>query len=110
MITWAVSDGRHVVTANQNMSTVAADDPRFSPQGEMVLLTVRHGALVVTDRAPIGAWAQGAAFVGQDLVAGESIQDHRLHLFRIAGDRFVRLAPVTFENGGPAILGRAPGG
>lgn len=104
------ADGRHVVTANQNMSTVAADDPRFSPQGEMVLLTVRHGALVVTDRAPIGAWAQGAAFVGQDLVAGESIQDHRLHLFRIAGDRFVRLAPVTFENGGPAILGRAPGG
>jgi DNA-binding beta-propeller fold protein YncE len=102
------ADGRHVVTANQNMSTVAPDDPRYSPRSEMVLLAIRDRKLVVTDRAAIGAWAQGAAFVGDDIVAGESIEDGRLHLFRLTGDKFVRLDPVRFEHGGPAVFGRAP--
>lgn len=102
------SDGRYAVAANQNMSVIDPADPRYSPHGEVVLLAIRDRRLVVTDRATIGAWTEGAMFVTHDLIVAESISDGRLHLFRRTGDRLLRLDPVTFENGGPANLGRAP--
>ncbi|MFA6114716.1 MAG: hypothetical protein WC729_12005 [Sphingomonas sp.] len=103
------ADGGFVVTANQNMSTIDRADPRYSPDSEVVLLAIRDRRLVVVDRAKIGAWAQGAMFVSSDLIVAESIEDRRLHLFKRMNDRLVRLSPITFENGGPATLGRSPG-
>lgn len=103
------ADGRFVVTANQNMSTIDHSDPRYLPNGEVVLLTIRDRRLVVLDKAKIGAWAQGAVFVSGDIIAAESIEDRRLHLFKRVNDRLIRLDPITFESGGPATLGRSPG-
>lgn len=100
-------DGRFVVTANQNMSIIDPADPRYTSHSDVVLLAIRDRHLVVTDRAAIGAWAQGAMFVTADLVVAESIEDGRLHVFRRESDRLVKLDPVAFDHGGPAILGRA---
>ncbi|MEP7006482.1 MAG: hypothetical protein ABI810_10890 [Sphingomonas bacterium] len=100
-------DGRFVVTANQNMSTIDHADPLYSPNSEVVLLAIRDRKLVVTDRAKIGIWAQGAVFASDDLIAAESIADRRLHLFRRVEDRLVRMESIAFENGGPATLGRS---
>lgn len=102
------ADGRHAVAANQNMSVVDPADPRYSPQGEVVLLAIRDRRLVVTDRATIGGWVEGAMFIAADLIAAQSLGDGRLHLFRRAGDRLVALDPIVFENGGPTSFGRAP--
>jgi DNA-binding beta-propeller fold protein YncE len=101
------ADGRHVVTANQNMSTIDHADPLYAPYGEVVLLAIQDRKLVVKDRARIGPWAQGAVFLSADIIAAESIEDRRLHLFRLVDDRLVRLEPIAFENGGPATLGRS---
>ena len=101
------ADGRFVVTANQNMSTIDRTDPLYAPNSEVVLLAIRDRKLIVVDRAKIGIWAQGAAFAG-DLIAAESIADRTLHLFRRVDDRIVRLSPITFDIGGPATLGRSP--
>lgn len=102
------TDGRHAVVANQGMSLLDPADPRYVPQGDVVLLAIRDRRLVVTDRAMIGGWAEGAIFAGDDLVAAQSLADGRLHLFRRAGDRLVRLEPIVFEHGGPTSFGKAP--
>lgn len=101
------SDGLFAVTANQNMSTIDHADPLYSPNSEVVLLAIRDRKLKVLDRAKIGAWAQGAAFVSRDIIIAESIEDRRLHVFRRVNDRLVRLNPIIFEAGGPATLGRS---
>lgn len=101
------ADGRHAVTANQNMSVLDPADPRYSRHGEVVLLAIRDRRLVVTDRAAIGGWAEGVMFATVELVAAQSLSDGKLHLFRRDGDHLIRLDPIVFDNGGPASFGRA---
>lgn len=100
------ADGRWVIATTQNMTTVPADDPLYRPKGEAVLLGIEAGRLVPRDRAEIGGWGQGAAFVdGGSIAAFETILDRSLHVFRVDGGRLTRLPPVVFEAGGPASLG-----
>lgn len=104
------SDGRQVAAATQNMSTVAAADPRYAPASKVILLSIENRRLIRRAEAAIGAWSQGVAFVegGTTLVA-ESIVDKSLHVFRIVDDRLEAAGPpMRFESGGPASLGVSP--
>lgn len=101
------ADGRYAVASMQNGSTFDRADPRYNPDSELALLTIRDGRLAVVDRAPIGAWSEGLLFLDHDIIAAESVLDHRLHLFRRTGDKLVRLQEIEFPNGSPAVMGRS---
>lgn len=102
------ADGRYAVVSMQNGSTFDRADPRYKPNSELALLAIRNRHLVLLDRAPIGAWSEGLMFLDNDVIAAESVIDHRLHLFRRVGDKLTRLTPIEFPKGSPAAIGRAP--
>jgi len=102
------ADGKYAVVSMQNGSTFDRADPRYNPNSQLALLAIREGRLMALDRAPIGAWSEGLMFLDKDVIAAESVLDHRLNLFRRVGDKLTRLTPIEFANGSPAIIGRAP--
>lgn len=101
------ADGRFAAASMQNGSKFDRADPRYKANSELALLAIRDGKLSVVDRAPIGPWSEGLLFLDHDIIAAESILDHRLHLFRRVSDKLVRLTDIEFPNGGPVSIARS---
>lgn len=101
------TDGRYVVVATQNMSTVARSDPFFSEHSEVVLFKIEGRRLQRQADAKIGGWAQGVEFLGDSrTLFAQSMNDRSLHFFKIENDQLRPAAPpMRFEHGAPAAYG-----
>jgi len=101
------ADGRYAVTTVQNMSNRPSSHPLYSPHSLVVLLRVEDGHLRRVDEAPIGAWAEGVAFVGDSrTLLAQSIVDRAIYRLHIEKDALVKAGPpVVFDHGAPVGIG-----
>lgn len=101
------ADGRYAAATVQNMSNRPSDHPLYSPHSLVVLLRVEGRRLRHVAEAPIGAWAEGVAFLddSRNLLA-QSIVDRAIYRLRIERGALVSAgAPIRFDNGAPVGIG-----
>jgi DNA-binding beta-propeller fold protein YncE len=108
------ADGRYAVATVQNMSNRPASHPLYSPHSLVVLLRVEGTHLRRVDETPIGAWAEGVAFLDDSrTLLAQSIVDRAIYRLRIQDDALVTAgAPIVFGHGAPVgigVQGRAGG-
>jgi DNA-binding beta-propeller fold protein YncE len=101
------ADGRYAVATVQNMSNRPASHPLYSPHSLVVLLRVEGKHLRRVDEAPIGAWAEGVAFLGDSrTLLAQSIVDRAVYPLRIQDGALVKAGPpIMFDNGAPVGIG-----
>jgi DNA-binding beta-propeller fold protein YncE len=106
------ADGRYAVATVQNMSNRPVDHPLYSPHSLVVLLRVENRHLRRVDEAPIGAWAEGVAFLDDSrTLLAQSIVDRAIYRLRIEHDALVKAGPpIVFDNGAPVGIGVQRGG
>jgi hypothetical protein len=78
-----------------------------SPHSLVVLLRVEGRHLRRVDEAPIGAWAEGVAFLDDSrTLLAQSIVDRAIYRLRIRDDALVAAGPpIVFDNGTPVGIG-----
>lgn len=101
-------NGRWVVAAVQNMSTVPKSSPFHSPESRVVLLKVDGKRLVRTSEAAIGGWAQGVGFLDDSrTVFAQSALDRSVRFLRVDAES-LRVSPIpqiVFSDGAPVAYG-----
>ena len=99
-------DGRHAAAALQNMSTVARSHPLHSAHSRLVVLAIESGRLRPVAAAEFGGWAQGVGFLDDArTVFAQSMNDHRMHVFRLDGETLAPLPGLSFPSGSPVAYG-----
>jgi len=101
------ADGRYAVTTVQNMSNRPSSHPLYSPHSLVVLLRVEGRHLRRVDEAPIGAWAEGVAFLDDSrTLLAQSIVDRAIYRLRIEDGALVTAGPpMVFDKGAPVGIG-----
>ncbi len=99
-------DGRHAAAALQNMSTVPRAHPLHSTHSRLVVLAIESGRLRPVADAEFGGWAQGVGFLDDSrTVFAQSMNEHRVHVFRLEGEALTPRPDLSFKTGSPAAYG-----
>ncbi len=102
-------DGRMLAVASQDGTTRPTGSPFRHDHGKLVLFAVDGMHLKRITEAPIGHWSQGVVFSrdGRTLLV-QCMGDRQIDVFRLAGARLVRGAPLSFSAGPAAIQASWP--
>lgn len=99
-------DGRHAAAALQNMSTVARSHPLHSAHSRLAVLAIESGRLRPVADVEFGGWAQGVGFLDDArTIFAQSMNDHRVHRFRLDGQTLTPLPGLPFEDASPVAYG-----
>ena len=102
--------GRKVFLAvgAQNGSTKPADHPFHHDNGLLGIYAVDGQSLRLVAQAPVGAWAEAAAFSRDGrTVLIQSMQDRTIEVFRWDGTALTRGKSLVIEGAGPESFATA---
>ena len=100
-------DGKYLAVGSQESST-KPQSPFHQPHGRVTLFAVQGMHLQQVAQAPIGPWAEGAAWSrdGHTLML-QNMGDRTISVFAVNAGRLTPGKPLTIENGGPESFGTA---
>lgn len=101
-------DGRFLAVGAQMGSNLLASNPFHHAHGVVTLFAVAGDRLRKVAEAPVGPWAEGAAFSrdGRTLLI-QNFGDDTISVLRWDGKALTPGAPLKIEGAGPAALGTA---
>ena len=101
-------DGAFLAVGAQMGSNKLASDPFHHDHGVVTMFAVADGHLRKVAEAPVGPWAEGAAFSrdGRTLLI-QNMGDDTISVFRWDGKSLTPLAPLRIEGAGPESFGAA---
>jgi DNA-binding beta-propeller fold protein YncE len=101
-------DGRYLAVGAQMGSNKPAADPFHHDHGVVTLFAVEGKHLRKVAEAPVGPWAEGAAFSrdGRTLLI-QNMGDDTISVLRWDGHSLTEGTPLKVEGAGPAALGTA---
>ena len=101
-------DGKWLAVGAQMGSNKPASDPFHHDHGVVTMFAVEDGHLRKVAEAPVGAWAEGAAFSRDGrLLLVQNMGDRTISVLRWDGKTLTPETPLTIKDAGPAALGTA---
>ncbi len=101
-------DGAYLAVGAQMGSNKPPGDPFHHDHGVVTMFAVAGTHLRQVAQAPVGPWAEGAAFSrdGHTLLI-QNMGDDTISVLHWDGHRLTPAAPLTIEGGGPETFGQA---
>jgi DNA-binding beta-propeller fold protein YncE len=101
-------DGRFLAVGAQNGSTKPASSPFHHDNGLLGLYAVEGQTLQKVAEAPVGSWAEAAAFSRDGrTVLIQSMQDRKIEVFRWDGTTLTRGESLSIQGAGPESFATA---
>ena len=100
-------DGKYIAVGSQESST-KPQSPFHQPRGRVTLFAVQGKHLRPVAQAPIGPWAEGAAWSrdGKTLLL-QNMGDQTISVFAVRFGHLIPGNPLKIETGGPESFGTA---
>jgi YVTN family beta-propeller protein len=104
------ADGRWIAAVAHAGSTRPKDAPQYRPNSMVVIYRLDGNKLTKTSEAPIGAWAQGAAFSRDGtIVVAQSMIDQNIRVFRNIDGKLTDTGQRIETSGGAAAIRASTG-
>jgi DNA-binding beta-propeller fold protein YncE len=101
-------DGKYLAIGAQNGSTKSNDHPFHNANGLLGIYAVEGQTLHKVAQAPVGGWTEAVAFSRDGkTVLIQSMQDHKIEVFRWDGRTLTRGKSLTVEGAGPESFATA---